>query len=245
MTATGESISVVIPAFNEEKRIEAPVNGVIEYLSSRFEKWEVIYSDDGSTDGTVDKLIGIQKKHPEIKIIRTDKNHGKGSAVRNGMKAATGEVVLFSDTDFSTPIQETDALLTHLKNGYDVAIGSRGLPSSRVEIHQAMPREIMGKVFNRILRTLLPLEFKDTQCGFKIFSRKAVDLILPRMSINGFAFDVEILIISQVNNLRIIEVPVIWRNVLDSRVHPVRNSLEMLRDVMQIRSRLNHNLYSQ
>jgi dolichyl-phosphate beta-glucosyltransferase len=160
------------------------------------------------------------------------------------MKAAIGDVVLFSDTDFSTPIEETATLLMRLQNGHDIAIGSRGLPDSKVQVHQAWPRELMGKVFNRVLRTLLPLRFKDTQCGFKIFNRKAIDLILPRMSINGFAFDVEMLIISQVNNLRIAEVPVIWRNILDSRVHPIRNSLEMLRDVMRIRFRLARNLYS-
>jgi dolichyl-phosphate beta-glucosyltransferase len=244
MTVLDVSISIVIPAFNEEKRIDAPVEEIFRYLNSRFNKWEVIYSDDGSTDGTVNRLLSIQKKHPEIKIIRAERNYGKGSAVRNGMKAAVGDVVLFSDTDFSTPIQETETLLKYLQNGYDVAIGSRGLANSNVEIHQAWPRELMGKVFNRILRMFLPLKFKDTQCGFKIFSRKAVDLILPRMRINGFAFDVEMLIISQANHLPIIEVPVTWRNILDSRVHPIRNSLEMLRDVIKIRSGLKQNLYS-
>jgi dolichyl-phosphate beta-glucosyltransferase len=244
MAAFDISISVVIPAFNEEKRIDVPVEELFRYLNSRFNQWEVIYSDDGSTDGTVDRLLSIQKRHPGMKIIRAEKNGGKGSAVKNGMKAAIGDVVLFSDTDFSTPIQETETLLNYLQNGYDVAIGSRGLANSKVEIRQAWPRELMGKVFNRILKMLLPLKFMDTQCGFKLFSRKAVDLIVPRMHINGFAFDVEMLIISEVNKLAVIEVPVVWRNILDSRVHPIRNSLEMLRDVIKIRSRLKQNLYS-
>ncbi len=244
MTPINVAISVVVPAFNEEKRIEAPVQRVIQYLSSQFKQWEIIYSDDGSTDGTPEKLMGIQKLHPQIKVVRSEKNQGKGAAVRNGMKAAVGDIVLFSDTDFSTPIEETQTLLTRLQDGYDVAIGSRGLADSKVEIHQAWAREVMGKVFNRILKTLLPLNFMDTQCGFKIFNRKAVDLILPRMRIDGFAFDVEMLIISQVNQLRITEVPVIWRNILDSRVHPIRNSLEMLRDVIRIRYGLSQNLYS-
>jgi dolichyl-phosphate beta-glucosyltransferase len=244
MPSTDVAISVVVPAFNEENRIEAPIEKVIQYLTSQFKQWELIYSDDGSTDRTAEKLSEMQKKYSGIKIVRSDKNQGKGAAVRNGMKAAVGDVVLFSDTDFSTPIEEIATLLLRLQNGHDVAIGSRGLPDSNVQVHQAWPRELMGKVFNLVLRTLLPLKFKDTQCGFKIFSRKAIDLILPRMSINGFAFDVEMLIISQVNHLQIAEVPVIWRNILDSRVHPIRNSLEMLRDVMRIRFRLARNLYS-
>lgn len=244
MTAIDISLSVVIPAFNEENRIETPLPGVIQYLSNRFKQWEVIYSDDGSTDSTLQKLKQIQNDYPGIKIVRSEKNKGKGSAVKNGMAAATGDVVLFSDTDFSTPIDQVELLLSHLQNGSDVVIGSRGLPDSKVEIHQAWPRELMGKVFNRIIKTILPVQFMDTQCGFKLFNRKAVNLLVPRMSIEGFAFDVEMLIISQVHKLRVVEVPVVWRNILDSRVHPIRNSLEMLRDVTKIRFRLAQNHYS-
>ncbi|HSE42126.1 MAG TPA: dolichyl-phosphate beta-glucosyltransferase [Acidobacteriota bacterium] len=244
MTAIDISLSVVIPAFNEENRIETPLPGVIQYLSNRFKQWEVIYSDDGSTDSTPQKLKQIQNNYPGIKIVRSEKNKGKGSAVKNGMAAATGDVVLFSDTDFSTPIDQVELLLSHLQNGSDVVIGSRGLPDSKVEIHQAWPRELMGKVFNRIIKTILPVQFMDTQCGFKLFNRKAVNLLVPRMSIEGFAFDVEMLIISQVHKLRVVEVPVVWRNILDSRVHPIRNSLEMLRDVTKIRFRLAQNHYS-
>jgi dolichyl-phosphate beta-glucosyltransferase len=217
---------------------------VVQYLRNHFKQWELIYSDDGSTDGTLEKLRRLQEKYPEIKVVGVSKNRGKGSAVRVGMSAATGNIILFSDTDFSTPIQETERLFQYLSDGYDVAIGSRGLSGSQVEVHQAWPREMMGKMFNALLRSLLPIQFMDTQCGFKMFSRKAIDIILPKMHLESFAFDVEMLIIAQVNQLRIAEVPVVWKNVLDSRVHPIRNSIEMIRDVLKVRHRLAMNLYS-
>lgn len=243
MTMNGINLSLVVPAYNEEKRIENPLPEVVGYLRNHFEQWELIYSDDGSTDGTAAKLQKIKEKYPEIKVVTAPKNKGKGSAVRMGMNAATGNVILFSDTDFSTPIEETERLVYFLQNGYDVAIASRGLSTSQVEVHQAWPREMMGKLFNILLRSLLPLDFMDTQCGFKMFSRKAVDIILAKMHLDGFAFDVEMLIIAQANQLRIAEVPVIWRNVLDSRVHPIRNSLEMIRDILIVRHRLAMHRY--
>jgi dolichyl-phosphate beta-glucosyltransferase len=244
MDFSGVNLSLVVPAYNEENRIETPLHPVVQYLRNKFNQWELIYSDDGSTDGTLKKLQQLQEKYPEIKIVGVSKNRGKGSAVKVGMSAASGNIILFSDTDFSTPIQETEKLFQSLNNGYDVAIGSRGLSDSQVEVHQAWPRETMGRLFNTILRSLLPIQFMDTQCGFKLFSRKAVDIILPRMHLEGFAFDVEMLIIAQANQLRIAEVPVVWKNVLDSRVHPIRNSIEMLRDILKIRYWLAMNMYS-
>jgi dolichyl-phosphate beta-glucosyltransferase len=243
MTTTGVNLSLVVPAYNEEKRIENPLDKVVHYLRNHFNQWELIYSDDGSTDGTAAKLLKMKEKYPEIKVVTAPKNKGKGSAVRIGMKAASGDIVLFSDTDFSTPIEETERLIDFLQNGYDVAIASRGLSASQVEVHQAWAREMMGKLFNILLRSLLPLDFMDTQCGFKMFSRKAVDIILPKMHLDGFAFDVEMLVIAQANRLQIAEVPVIWRNVLDSRVHPIRNSMEMIRDILIVRHRLAMNRY--
>jgi dolichyl-phosphate beta-glucosyltransferase len=237
-------LSVVVPAYNEEKRIEQPLERVVAYLRNHFDQWEIIYSDDGSKDKTREKLQELQNIYSEIKIVGTPENHGKGSAVRTGMLAASGDIVLFSDTDFSSPIEEIEKLLPYLQNGYDIAIGSRGLSESNIEVHQAWPREMMGKIFNILLRSLLPIDFMDTQCGFKMFNRKATDLILPRMHLDGFAFDVEMLIIAQVHRLRVAEVPVVWKNVLDSRVHPIRNSLEMIRDVLKLRHRLAMNFYS-
>jgi dolichyl-phosphate beta-glucosyltransferase len=160
------------------------------------------------------------------------------------MKETRGNVVLFSDADFSTPIEDADQLLEAIEAGGDLAIGSRGLDSSNVEVRQSWVRENMGKTFNRIIRILLPIPFHDTQCGFKMFRREAVQVILPRMQMRGFAFDVEMLIIAQIHGLKISEVPVTWRNVKGSKVHPIRSSLEMLRDVWKIRNRMKRKEYN-
>jgi dolichyl-phosphate beta-glucosyltransferase len=231
-------LSLVVPVYNEEKRFAAPPEKAFEYLSANFSRWEIIYVDDGSKDQTYACLLEAQKTHPGLQIARNTTNSGKGSAIRKGMQAAAGEVILFSDADFSTPIEDSEKLLGVLLEGYDLAIASRDLPSSNVEVHQSEIREFMGKTFNLIIRSLLPLDFQDTQCGFKMFRKRAAEIILPRMQLDGFAFDVEMLVIAQANSLKIAEVPVTWRNVLESRVHPIRNSLEMLRDVLSIRYRL-------
>lgn len=243
MNLSSVYLSMVVPIYNEESRLLAPLPLVVQYLQSTFEKWELLLIDDGSTDGTPDKLLEAEKLSPAIKILRNLKNHGKGAAVRQGFQQAAGDVLIFSDADFSTPPEECTKLLETLATGFDVAIGSRGLNESNVEVHQSWPRETMGKIFNVLIRSLLPLEFKDTQCGFKMFRKEAVELILPRMSISGFAFDVEVLMIAQLHQLRIAEIPVTWRNVRESKVHPIINSLEMLRDLLQIRYRLGMNAY--
>ena len=176
-------------------------------------------------------------------LLRHEKNYGKGRAVRTGMQAAKGDILLFSDADFSTPIEESQKLLNCLLQGYDVAIGSRALPDSNVEIHQSWARETLGKAGNLIICTLLPIQFQDTQCGFKMFRRKAVEIILPRLTIDGFAFDIEMLTVAQLHGFRIAEVPVTWRNVLESKVRSI-HSLQVLGDVFTIRFRLALNEYS-
>lgn len=243
MTNQDVYLSLIVPVYNEESRLLAPLPQVVQYLQSTFEKWELILIDDGSTDRTPDKLLEAERLFPTIKILRNLKNHGKGAAVRQGFQQAAGDVLIFSDADFSTPMEECEKLFQTLASGFDIVIGSRGLNESNVEVHQTWARETMGKIFNVFIRSLLPLEFKDTQCGFKMFRRAAVELILPRMSIRGFAFDVELLIIAQQHQLRIAEIPVTWRNVRDSKVHPVINSFEMLRDLLQIRYRFAMNAY--
>jgi dolichyl-phosphate beta-glucosyltransferase len=237
-------LSVVVPVFNEEQRLEASLPRVLEYLRQNFTNWEVVYSDDGSTDGTYRKLLQIQAQEPKLRIVTDQQNRGKGCAVRLGLQAAAGDVLLFSDADFSTPIEDTETLLRHLNQGYDFVIGSRALPDSRVEIHQSWARENLGQVGNLIIRSLLPLDYEDTQCGFKMLRRKAAEIILPKLTIDGFAFDVEMLVIAFLHQLKVAEVPVTWRNVLGSKVDPLRNSLEVLRDVLKIRYRLGTGYYS-
>jgi len=235
-------LSLIIPVYNEEDRLDAPLPAVFEYCS-QFGQHEILFVDDGSTDSTAQKLSQIAQSCDSVRVLRLPVNSGKGAAVRAGLLEAHGNIHLFSDADFSTPITEADKLLDGLASGCDVAIGSRGLEASNIVEHQPWYREAAGKIGNILARALLPLDIEDTQCGFKMFSQRASKLIAPRSRIKGFAFDMEMLVIAQQLNLGIAEIPVIWRNVLGSKVRAIHN-LEVLRDLLRIRYRLALGAYS-
>jgi dolichyl-phosphate beta-glucosyltransferase len=236
------SLSLVIPAYNEEKRL-GNHGHVFEYIRNNFRTVEFLYVDDGSTDGTYLRLLDYQKQDSHVKILRHERNLGKGKAVRTGMEVATGDLVLFSDVDFSTPIEEIQKLLPYIRHDFDIAFGSRGVPGSNVEIRQSLLRQVTGKIGNAIVQTLLLLPFTDTQCGFKLYRADALKKILPRLTVDGFAFDIEMLTVASAQGLRAVEVPVTWRNVLDSRVRAIHN-LEVFRDVLRIRYRMAMGDYS-
>lgn len=231
-------ISIVIPAYNEESHIAATLQHIDEYLLLRPWRAEILVVDDGSTDATV---VEVERAAARIAaathILKNRVNRGKGYSVRRGMLASSGDFVLFSDADLSTPIYELDRLLRRSQRGYDVVIGSRALRNSLIEVRQPLHRELMGKAFNVILRSLGLSHFHDTQCGFKLFSRRAVNQIFPLAKINRFAFDVEILLIAQRLGLRIRELPVHWHDSLPSKVSLVRDSLRMFFDVLKLRFR--------
>ena len=229
-------LSVVIPAYNEEGRIGDTLGAIISYLKSRDYKSELILVSDGSTDSTIN--IARQESGRtdyDIKITENEVCSGKGYSVRKGMMETRGAYALFTDADLSTPINEIEKLLYWLERDYDVAIGSRALKDSQVEIHQTFIRETMGKVFNKIMSLMVFTGFKDTQCGFKCFTRDAVNRIFKRQTINGFAFDVEILLIAKRQGFRIKEVPVRWLNSPYSKVHILRDPVLMLCEVFRIR----------
>jgi dolichyl-phosphate beta-glucosyltransferase len=229
-----EFLSLIVPAYNEETRLQTQLPRLLDYLKQNFPKWEVLYVDDGSTDHTYRKLIEISKNHSGMHVLQLHKNSGKGKAVRTGMEAARGDIILFSDADFSTPIEETARLLKFLRDGYHIVIGSRAVTGSRIEIHQPPLREITGKIGNAIVQTLLLLPFQDTQCGFKMFRADAIKKILPFLKIDGFAFDMEILAIAVAQGFKVAEVPVVWRNVLESKVR-IPHTFQVLLDVLKIR----------
>lgn len=232
--ALAESLSVVIPAYNEETRLGPLHREASEYIRSNFSRSEIIYVDDGSTDQTYERLLEYQRQNPDVKILRHQKNYGKGRAVRTGLQAATGNLVLFSDADFSTPIEDVQKLIRSIASGFDIAIGSRAVSGANVEIPQPWIRETTGKIGNAIVQTLLLLPFEDTQCGFKLYTSDAIRIILPKLKVDGFAFYMEMLVVAVANGLKVAEVPVTWRNVLDSKVRSVHN-LEVLKDVLRIR----------
>ena len=198
--------------------------------------WEVVLVDAGSSDRTLE-VFHNHFAPEEGRSFRNANNRGKGYAIRRGIQEAKGQMLLFSDADFSTPIEEFTKLFQFLRSGYDVAIGSRSLPDSNVEVHQAWYREGMGKIFNLLVRLIVLRGFIDTQCGFKCVQRDRVLPLLPLMAVDGFCFDVELLFLSKKAGLKIVEVPVRWINDPVSKVHLLKDSTKMFLDLLWIRFR--------
>lgn len=237
------AISVIVPAYNEERRIGRTLERVLEYLGRAGRPFEVIVVDDGSVDGTADVVRRVAASEPRVRLVCLDRNRGKGMAVRRGVLESTGEVVLFSDADLSTPIEEVETLAARLANGSDVAIGSRSARGARVEVHQPWYRELMGKGFNVLVRVLAIPDFVDTQCGFKCFTRDAARAVFARARIDRFAFDVEALVIARCLGYRVVEVPIRWADEPHSRVGVVRDSLSMFLDLLRIRWNIARGVY--
>jgi len=231
-------VSIVIPAYNEESHIGATIRSIHGYASRKPWGVEIILVDDGSRDNTVAKSRdAAEGSKAPVRVLRNPVNMGKGYSVRRGMLASRGDFALFSDADLSTPIHELDRFLEEAKRGYDLVIGSRALRNSMIEVHQPIYRELMGKTFNLILRSLGLSHFHDTQCGFKLFTRRAMEMIFPAAKINRFAFDVEILLIAQRLGLSVRELPVLWRDSGVSTVSLCMDSLRMFFDVLKLRLR--------
>lgn len=228
-------ISIVIPAYNEIRRLPATLRQILDYMDRAEWCGEVIVSDDGSTDGT-EQMVG--REFPECRMVRSQNNAGKGNAVRQGMLAARGRLRLFTDADLSTPIDELEGLVGAMEAGrWDVAIASRALPGSRLVVPQPWWREMSGRMFNAVLQPMSGLRFKDTQCGFKLFRREAAEAIFSRQQSTGWAFDVEVLMIARALGLRVGEHPVRWMNNEASKVSLVRDAPRMLRDILIFRCR--------
>ena len=228
-------LSVVIPAHNESARLPATLQAVLSLLQSRSEPFEVVVVDDGSTDDTAELVQRVCRESPEVRLLRHPTNIGKGAAVRNGMLNARGEYILFTDADLSAPIAEVERLLEPLKNGYDVAFGSRGLQPEWITLRQSRFREAAGRLFNLWTRGIAGLDFRDTQCGFKAFRRQAAETIFARQRIPGFGFDVEVLYLARKFGYRVLEVPVHWAHSEGSTVHMLRDSVRMFLDLLRIR----------
>ena len=230
-------ISIVIPAFNEEKRLLSSLPSIANYLKQEFNgDFEIIVVDDGSRDKTGEVVSNFARKEKDVHLIKNSVNRGKGYSVKRGMLKASGTYILFSDADLSTPIQEVKKLLTAMtENGYDIVIASRGLSGAIIELHQAWYRETMGKLFNKLVRILTGLKYKDTQCGFKLFRGDVVKDLFHLQTIDRFSFDVEILYIAKKLKLKVFEIPVRWINSPQSRVGIFRDSARMLKELFKIR----------
>jgi dolichyl-phosphate beta-glucosyltransferase len=226
--------SIIIPAYNEGARLGATLQQVLAYLSERAWDAEVIVVDDGSRDNTAAIVLGYAEKDPRLKLLQNPGNRGKGYSVKNGMLHAQGEISLFSDADLSSPIEEATKLLAAIAAGADVAIGSRWVRTDLQTQRQPLYRQLFGRIFNLLLRITLGLNFKDTQCGFKAFTRRATQTIFPLQRIERWGFDPELLYIARKFDFKVVEVPVSWAHREGTRISPLRDGPKMFLEMLKI-----------
>ncbi|HEY4588559.1 MAG TPA: dolichyl-phosphate beta-glucosyltransferase [Thermoanaerobaculia bacterium] len=235
MNENGIELSVIIPAYNEEKRLAPGLRQALDYLARRGEPYELLVVDDGSRDETI--RVAESFAPQGVRVVRHERNRGKGAAVRTGLLASRGRKVLISDADFSTPIEEVEKLERFLQDGTPLVIGSRGLADSQIRQRQPIYREMMGRTFNRLIRLFGVRGIRDTQCGFKLARGEEGRRIAAELKIEGFAWDVEMIWLARRRGYGIAEVGVVWVNSPDSRVDPIRSSFSMLRDIITMRLR--------
>jgi dolichyl-phosphate beta-glucosyltransferase len=230
------SLSVVVPAFNEHGRVAPMLHDAAAYCRLRGRPWELIVVDDGSTDLTSALVREHVPEIPELRLIRLGANQGKGFAVRTGVLNARGERILFADADGATPMAELARLEAALDAGADVAIGSRALETAGVTVRKRWYRHFMGRAFHKLVAALTVSGYADTQCGFKLFRGDVAHDLFSRMRMNGFSFDVELLLMAERGGYEVAEVPVNWVHQPGSRINLVTDSLRMARDLFTIRA---------
>ena len=234
-------LSVIVPAFNEARRLTNNLPALLIYLQDLRPAAELIVVDDGSSDQTARVAEEFFARHPEVpaRVLRFEQNRGKGHAVRSGLLAARAPIALFSDADLSTPIAELPKIIEPIEAGnYDIVFGSRALDRNLIGHRQPWQREQSGKIFNGIVRLLTGLPFYDTQCGFKAFRMEAARPVIAQGRVDGFGFDVELLLLAQRAGLRMLEVPVRWDHNEGSKVHLVHDSLRMFTEIVSLRGRM-------
>ena len=235
------SVSIIIPAYNEAKRLPSTLTRIKSYLEAKGLENEVIVVNDGSLDDTAKTAENF--KGLNVKVISNEKNAGKGLCVHKGIKAAQNDIILFTDADMSTPIGFFDDFLKYHEQGYDVVIGSRALNRKLVKKKQPFHRDMMGRIFNIFVRLITGLKVKDTQCGFKSFKKDVAKNIFSKQTIFDFGFDVEILHIANIHNYKIKESAVEWYDSPGTKVNPVKDSIKMFGDLFKIKFKNAKGLY--
>ncbi len=235
MNLEAPHLSVVVPAYNEEVRLKPTLERLDAYYEAQDYPYDVIVVSDGSSDQTEAIVAEFAATHPKFRLIAYKANRGKGYAVRTGMLAAEGDLILFCDADMATPQEETEKLLAHMREGADVAIGSRPLKESKLEKHQPFLREMLGRASNQLIQLLAIRGIHDTQCGFKMFTKKACRDVFSRCELNGFSFDFEALMIARDLGYRIDEVPIRWFHQEGSKVVFWRDYPRSFKDLIGLR----------
>ena len=231
-------LSIVIPAYNEAQRIVPTLRAIHRFLVHGGVPAEILVVDDGSRDETSGVVESLRVEIPNLRALQNPGNRGKGFSIRRGFLESAGRRVLLTDADLSTPIEEIDKLDSAMnRGGFAGAIGSRAVDRSTVELPQGWLRQTMGKTFNRLVRMLTGLPFKDTQCGFKLFDRAAFDPVFRAARVDRFSYDVEVLILARRRGIAVTEVPVLWRNSPQSKVGIVRDSARMFWDILCVAAR--------
>ncbi|MBI5707609.1 MAG: glycosyltransferase family 2 protein [Armatimonadetes bacterium] len=228
-------LAVLVPAYNEQARIVPTLKRLREYLSAQSYTWSVTVVSDGSKDETPNLVAAFCEENPGFSLIASNPNRGKGYVVRRGMLEVEAELLLFSDADLAAPIEEIEKLFPSIEQGADVAIGSRPLKESNLEIRQPLYRELLGRAFNMAVQLLAIRGIKDTQCGFKLFKRDVARDVFSRCKLEGFSFDFEALLIARDLGYKIAEVPIRWRHQEGSKVVLMRDGPRMIRDLIKLR----------
>jgi glycosyltransferase involved in cell wall biosynthesis len=234
MTEAAPELSIIIPSYNEELRLPVTLDKIANYIQLSGRNTEVIVVDDGSQDRTAEVAESYRGRFANLRVLPNGVNRGKGFSVRHGSLEAQGDTILFTDADLSAPIEEADKLLKALKD-HDVAIGSRAVDRSLIDVHESLFREFAGIVFNTIVRLILRLPFVDTQCGFKAFRREPSRVIFEQQTIERFGFDPELLYLARHHGLATVEVPVRWSHSPATKVNMLSDSLQMFVDLFIIR----------
>lgn len=237
-------LSIVIPAYNEARRLPATLASISEYLELSGIDAEIIVVDDGSTDGTIDAVRNLPGKGLPPRILSFEGNRGKGAVTRDGMLEAKGNFVLFMDADNSTHVTEVEKLLVVAEQGVPVVIGSRYLEKDSIKIKQPWYRVMISRAGNALIQGVLLRGIKDTQCGFKLFSRDAATQIASRLTMERFSFDMELLVIAKQLDLEIREVPVNWYDTPGTRLRPIKSSFQTLIDLVRIRWNVSRGKYA-
>jgi glycosyltransferase involved in cell wall biosynthesis len=229
------SYSIVVPAYNEQERIGASLERILAHIEWEGWRAEVIVVNDGSRDRTAEIVAGYRKQNPAVRLLENPGNRGKGYSVRSGMLSAQGDVILFTDADLSTPIEEASKLFEAIAVGADVAIGSRWLESRTQTQRQPLHRQLVGRVFNLVLWMILRLNYKDTQCGFKAFRREAGHRLASLQQIERWGFDAELLFLARKNGMKVAEIAVAWAHDHRSKIRVFRDGFRMVADLLIVR----------